>query len=67
MKVFDEKTGHYYYIYAGEEMTVEKAELTEFGIDEGQLYDSWPGGIPNWSVCYKGKKINKIENDKIFS
>ncbi|MCD7948957.1 MAG: hypothetical protein LUG12_01675 [Erysipelotrichaceae bacterium] len=65
MKVFDEKTGHYYYIYDGEEMITEKAELTVFGIDEGQLYDCWHGGIPNWSKHYKGKKNNKVENDNI--
>ncbi|MCD7892818.1 MAG: hypothetical protein LUG60_03865 [Erysipelotrichaceae bacterium] len=65
MKVFDEKTGHYYHIYAGEDVSVAKVELTEFGIDEGQLYDGFPGGIPDWSKHYKGNKNNKIENNNI--
>lgn len=65
MKVIDEATGDVYYVYNGEEMVVEQAELNEFGIDDGQLYDNYPGGIPDWSVCYKGKKKNKMENDNI--
>ncbi|MCD7892811.1 MAG: hypothetical protein LUG60_03825 [Erysipelotrichaceae bacterium] len=65
MRVIDEINDDIYYVYNGEKLQSEVAELTEFGMDEGQLYDNYPGGIPNWSVCYKGNKKNKIENDNI--
>ncbi len=68
MKMYDEKTGDVYFIYNGEDMpllndTMTKEELRQF--EEDCLLDGNPGGIPDWSVCYKGNKKNKIENDNI--
>ncbi|MCD7808371.1 MAG: hypothetical protein LUH02_03435 [Erysipelotrichaceae bacterium] len=66
MKIFDEKTGHYYYAYTGEaiprmEDILSPEKLKQ--LEEDELLDGKPGTIPNWSVCYKGNKKNKIDNN----
>ncbi|MCD8028038.1 MAG: hypothetical protein LUF02_05120 [Erysipelotrichaceae bacterium] len=68
MKMYDEVTGEVYHIYAGEEILhlediLSEEEFKQLKRDEA--LDGFPGGIPDWSKHYKGKKQNKIDNDNI--
>ncbi|MCD8028040.1 MAG: hypothetical protein LUF02_05130 [Erysipelotrichaceae bacterium] len=68
MKMYDEVTGKVYHIYAGEEIQRLEDILSEEKLkqlERDESLDGNPGGIPDWSVCYKGNKKNKIENDNI--
>ncbi|MCD7950317.1 MAG: hypothetical protein LUG12_08685 [Erysipelotrichaceae bacterium] len=68
MKMYDAVTGDVYLVYGGEEISFLDDSMTEEErkqLAEDILLDGKPGTIPNWSVCYKGNKKNKIENDNI--
>ncbi len=59
MRSVDEKTGIIYYSYSGEIIPRMEDSLTEEELkqlERDEALDGNPGGIPDWSVCYKGDK-----------